>query len=70
MRKATVEDALRFLLGYLHADDVKKYAATFGLEEAADAAGENPGRNPHNSLENVKAPWGKTMADGKEDKSE
>lgn len=31
-RKATVEGALRFLLGYLHADDVKKYAATFGIE--------------------------------------
>lgn len=30
-RKATVEDALRFLLGYLHADDVKKYTAAFGL---------------------------------------
>lgn len=67
-QKATVEDALLFLLGYLQAPE--EAAAAFGLEEAADAAGGNPGRNPHNSLENVKAPWGKTMADGKEDKSE
>ena len=59
------------MLGYLQdPKDAKKYASTFGLEEAADAAGENSGRNPHNSLENVKAPWGKTMADGKEGKSE
>lgn len=65
MRKATVEDALRFLLGYLQ--DPASAAAAFDLEEAADAAGENSGRNPHNSLENVKAPWGKTMADGKEE---
>lgn len=67
-RKATVEDALRFLLGYLHADDVKKYAATFGLEEAADAAGENTDVNPHNSLINTPAQVGETMADGKEGK--
>ena len=37
MRKATVEDALRFVLGHLQdPKDAKKYAATFGLEEAAD----------------------------------
>lgn len=67
-RKATVEDALRFLLGYLQHPE--EFAAVFGVEEAADAAGENTDVNPHNSLENAKAPWGKTLADGKEDKSE
>ena len=65
-RKATVEDALRFLLGYLHADDVKKYTAAFGLEEAADAVGTNPGENLHNSLMSAPAQVGETMADGKE----
>lgn len=40
-RQATVEDALHFLLGHLQNDaTAKKYAAVFGLEEAADAAGE------------------------------
>lgn len=67
-RKATVEDALRFLLGYLQKPE--EAAAAFGLEQAADAAGDNTDVNPHNSLENAKAPWGKTLADGKEDKSE
>lgn len=67
-RKATVEDALRFLLGYLHADDVKKYAAAFDLEEMEDAAGENTDVNPHNSLENAPAQAGETLADGKEGK--
>jgi hypothetical protein len=65
-RKATVEDALRFLLGYLHDDDVKKYAAAFGLEEVADAVGTNPGGNPHNSLMLDPAQMGGTVADGKE----
>lgn len=65
-RKATVEDALRFLLGYLHDDDVKKYAAAFGLEEVADAVGTNPGGNPHNSLMLDRAQMGGTVADGKE----
>lgn len=37
MRKATVEDALRFLLGYLQdPQEVKKYAAAFGVDMAAD----------------------------------
>lgn len=40
------------------------------LKYTADAVGENSGGNSHNSLENAKAPWGKTLADGKEDKSE
>ena len=62
-RKATVEDALRFLLGYLHADDVKKYTAAFGLEEAADAVGTNPGKNLHNSLISAPAQVGETLAD-------
>lgn len=66
-RKATVEDALRFLLGYLHADDVKKYTAAFGLEEAADVVGTNPGENLHNSLMSAPAQVGKTLADGKEE---
>ena len=65
-RKATVEDALRFLLGYLHDDDVKKYAAAFGLEEVADAVGTNPGGNPRNSLMLDPAQMGGTVADGKE----
>ena len=38
------------------------------LKYTADAVGENPDGNPHNSLENVKAPWGKTLADRKEGK--
>lgn len=50
MRKATVEDALRFLLGHLQdPKDAKKYAATFGLEEAADAVGTNPGETVGNT---------------------
>lgn len=65
-RKATVEDVLRFLLGYLHDDDVKKYTAAFDLEEAADAVGTNPGGNPHNSLMSAPAQVGETVADGKE----
>ena len=65
-RKATVEDALRFLLGYLHDDDVKKYTAAFDLEEVADAVGTNPGGNLHNSLMSAPAQVGGTMADGKE----
>ena len=37
MRKATVEDALRFLLGYLQdPQEAKKYAAAFGVDMAAD----------------------------------
>lgn len=36
------------------------------FRKAADGVGEKPVGNPHNSLENVKAPWGKTLADGKE----
>lgn len=67
-QKATVEDALRFLLGYLHDDDVKKYTAAFGLEQAADAVGTNPGGNPHNSLMFDPAQVGGTVADGKEGK--
>lgn len=67
-QKATVEDALRFLLEYLHADDVKKYTAAFGLEEVADAAGEISGGNPHNSLMSAPAQVGETLADGKEGK--
>lgn len=69
-RKVTVEEALRFLLGYLHDEDVKKYTAAFGLEEAADAAGENTDVNPHNLLINGLAHMGEALADGKEDKSE
>ena len=66
-RKATVEDALRFLLGYLQdPKEAKKYAAAFGLEEAADAAGENTGVNLHNSLMSAPAQVGGTLADGKE----
>lgn len=34
--------------------------------KAADAAGENTDGNPHNSLENVPAQVGETLADGKE----
>lgn len=67
MRKATVEDALRFLLGYLHDEDVKKYTAAFGLEEAADAVGTNPGENLHNSLMAEAVHVGGLMADGKEE---
>lgn len=63
-RKATVEDALRFLLGYLQKPE--EAAAAFGLEEAADAVGTNPGGNPHNSLINEPAQVGETLADGKE----
>lgn len=65
-QKATVEDALRFLLGYLHDDDVKKYTAAFDLEEAADAVGTNPGGNIHNSLMSASVQVGSTAADGKE----
>ena len=37
MRKATVEDALRFLLGYLQdPQEAKKYVAAFGVDMAAD----------------------------------
>lgn len=39
-RKATVEDVLRFLLGHLHDDDVKKYAAAFGVDMADGKEGE------------------------------
>lgn len=63
-RKATVEDALRFLLGYLQKPE--EAAAAFGLEQTADDAGENPDENPHNSLENAPAHAGETLADGKE----
>lgn len=64
-RKATVEDALRFLLGYLQHPE--EFAAAFGLEEAADAAGENTGVNLHNSLMSAPAQVGGTLADGKEE---
>lgn len=63
-RKATVEDALRFLLGYLQKPE--EAAAAFGLEEAADAVGTNPGGNLHNSLMSAPAQVGGTMADRKE----
>lgn len=66
-RKVTVEDALRFLLGYLHDEDVKKYTAAFGIGETADAVGTNPGENPHNSLMSYPAHVGDTVADGKEE---
>lgn len=78
-RKATVEDALRFLLGYLQKPE--EAAAAFGLEEAADVPaqnvvnhGHNPSENPRNSLEKEAADVGinpaQNLADGKEDKSE
>lgn len=66
-RKATVEDALRFLIGYLHDEDVKKYTAAFGIGKAADAVGTNPGENTHNSLMSDPAHVGDTVADGKEE---
>lgn len=65
-RKATVEDALRFLLSYLQKPE--EAAAAFGLEEAADDAGGNPGENLYNSLENNEEPLTETLADGKEGK--
>lgn len=65
-RKVTTEDALRFLFGYLHDEDVKKYTAAFGIGEAADAVGTNAGGNVHNSLMSAPARMGGTMADGKE----
>ena len=68
MRKATVEDALRFLLGYLQHPE--EFAAAFGLKEAADAAGENTGVNLHSSLMSVPAQVGGTLADGKEGMNE
>lgn len=64
-RKVTTEDALRFLLGYLQ--DPAPAAEVFGLEEAADALGTNPGGNVHNSLMSAPARMGGTMADGKEE---
>ncbi|MCC8147758.1 hypothetical protein, partial [Akkermansia sp.] len=67
-RKATVEDALRFLLGYLqNKGEAHKYAAAFGVDMAADAVGTNPGENPHNSLMSAPVHVGGDVADGKEE---
>lgn len=78
-RKATVEDALRFLLSYLQHPE--EFAAAFGLEEAADVPAQNvvnhghkPSENPRNSLEKQAEDVGinpaQNLADGKGDKSE
>lgn len=64
-RKINMEDALRFLLGYLQ--DPAPAAVAFGIGEAADAVGTNPGENPHNSLMSAAAHVGGPMADGKEE---
>ncbi|MCD8064651.1 hypothetical protein [Akkermansia sp.] len=41
MRKSTVEDALRFLLGYLQkTEEAKKYAEAFGVDMADGKEGE------------------------------
>ena len=66
-RKVTTEDALRFLIGYLHDKDVKKYTAAFGIGEAADAVGENTDVNLRNLLINGLAHVGEALADGKEE---